>query len=321
VPRFLGVAIGRVRRAYWIADGRRVLPFGWMGANRDKALDLENTRRILRGEMPPVSDRVNWLGRKKGSGAYDLDLLLLEGLDESRENLPRGGIDGHISALRHKHGLAVERDARGLWKITGEAYIGKPQLSPAVGYGVAAKTVKVRNPITEEQYRRGYELGRDVFQGKTTKVEAIGELVALGTNKTSGSYMLQITRGLLSGEVFKLSLKDEAHGWYLSWILRDFGPVGLETALKATRLHLAYDKENGAKRIRLREIVASFESILRGESPADTGPGVDNGDARGGKGADLRQAWVRLRYHQWRKCGARRCAFGYRWGRSLWSRG
>jgi hypothetical protein len=73
---------------------------------------------------------------------------------------------------------------------------------------------------------------------------------------------------------------------------------GLETALKATRLHLAYDLEHGAERKRLREIVANFEGILNGEPPAGTGSGVDGNDARGGRGTELRQAWVKLRYGQ-----------------------
>ncbi len=259
----------------------------------DKALDLAETVRVIRREATPGRGDLSWLRHEKKWKGYELDMLLLRGVEDAKLEACRVSWRAHIDHLRYVHGLEVERDERGYWKITGRSDALRVKRNNTVRTERSEETgEKKKRPITDEQYRRGYELGRDVFEGDTTKEEAIAELVDMGTNETSGSYMLQITRGMLSGEVFKLSLKDEAHGWYLGWILRDFGPDGLERALAATRLHLAYDLGNGAKRIRLREIVASYERILKGEPP------VDNNDARGGREAELKRAWVKLRYGQ-----------------------
>lgn len=258
-----------------------------MGFNRNKAVDLANTIKVMAGEMPAEKETGTWLDHRKSTKGYQLDLLLLKGVDDAALNKARASWRNHIDHLRYEHGLEVERDERDYWKITGRSdllRVKRTNTRQVTGDDEDGTEGRQRKRITDEQYRRGYELGRDVFEGEVTKDEAIEELVRIGTNETSASYMLQITRGLLSGEVFKLALKDEAYGWYLSYISRDYGPAGLETALKAARLHLAYREEDGANRKRLREIVEHFESILRGEPPADTGPGVDDGDARGGRG-------------------------------------
>jgi hypothetical protein len=266
----------------------------------DKAKDLADTQKVLNGKLKAEQGELTWLRHEKRYAGYALDLLLLKGVEDSVLEKTRLSWRQHIDHLRYEHGLEVERDERGYWKITGRSDLNRVRRTYAnrENPGKPGDAQRQRWPITDGQYRRGYELGRDIEEGDYTKEEAIEELVRIGTNKVSAANILYITENLLAGKVFKRTLKDEAHGWYLGWILRDFGPEGLEKALEATRLHLAYDLEHGAKRIRLREIVAHFESILKGETPMDAGPDIDNNDARGGKGDELKQAWVKLRYGQ-----------------------
>lgn len=250
---------------------------------------LEATKAAIADKSKRERGGVNWLGRKCGSGAYRLDLLLLDGFDDSKSGAPRGGLRGHIDSLR-KLGIEVIRDAKGLWRITGNPH------SKSVGQSVERK----RNPITPQQYRLGYELGRDVFMGKVSKPNAIVEQVRIGTNETSAGNLIYIVDALLTGKVFKRTLKDEAHGYYLDWILRDFGTDRAKLAIKATHLHLAYDKEHGAERWMLRAIVKRFEGILNGESPgpSSNAGAADDSDARKNKGPNVRQALVKLRYGQ-----------------------
>ncbi len=264
-----------------------------MGNLPTGAAALRLARKALLGKIPLEANGVNWLGRKKGSGAYQLDILLLKGIADSKPGEPRGGLSGHIDSLR-KLGIEVVRGGDELWRITGMPHVGKsagtaPRVSPVVE--------RKRKPITDAQYRLGYELGRDLFFGNVAKSDAVAQLVAIGTNKVSAANMLYITAGLLAGKVFKRALKDEAYAWYLEWILRDFGPEGLRTALKGAWAHLEYRESDGADKSGIRRILERFEHILKGE-PVEEEGGIDNSDARGGKGREKKQAWVTLRYGQ-----------------------
>lgn len=272
-----------------------------MGFNRDKAADLAATRSVISGASPAERTSGTWLDHRKGSKGYQLDLLLLKGVDDAALTRARQSWRNHIDHLRYEHGLEVERDNRGYWKITGGSDLDRVRRTNGEQVTGAADGVadgRKRKKITDEQYRRGYELGREVFEGEVDRDEAIAELVRIGANEVTASNMIYIVDGLLSGQIFKRALKDEAYGWYLGWILRDYRMAGLETALKSARLHLTYRESPGVVRTRLREIIKHYKRILNGEAPADAFPAVDDNDARGGRGTELRQAWVKLRYGQ-----------------------
>lgn len=265
-----------------------------MSFNRDTALDLQNTKKVLAGEMNGEGEAGSWLGHKKGTQAYLLDFLILSGVEDSLLLQTRASWRAHIDHLRYAHGLEVNRDNRGYWKISGEAYTGGGKRTfgkREVGTG------KVRNEITDEQYRAGYEMGRDVVQGVVTEGEALAALVDMGINKTSASYMMVVTEGLMNGHVFKRALKEGAYGWYLDWIYRDYGFEGLRKAVEGAKLHLTYRESDGALLPRLRESIERCERILRGEEP-ELSPGPDNGDARGGRKPIGRLAMVYARYGQ-----------------------
>lgn len=275
-----------------------------MGKNRDKLKDLEMTRKVLAGEVEPVKAGVNWLGHLQGNKDFELDLCFLRGVPDSELKAVRDSYTQHKHDLKVSHGLGVERDERGYWKFTGEAHIaGKKVERRGVASADSDGEELRRKKITDEQYRAGYEQGKLVFEAPADdkaamKAAALDELSAMGLNRVSGANMFYITDGLLSGKVFKRALKDEAYGWYLEWILRDYGSEGLKTALKSGRLHLEYRESGGADRWRLREILKNYEKILKGEPPEGNGRGVSNEDARGGNGPKKKYVLATVRYGQ-----------------------
>lgn len=261
-----------------------------MSFNRDKALDLLNTKKVLADEMPADGERATWLGHRKGTQSYLLDFLMLRGVPDSELLKTRASWRAHVDHLRYEHGLNVERDSRKFWKITGDAYSGDGKRT----YGKRSKgadTDKIRNDISDEQYRAGYEMGRDVVLKDVTEADAMAQLVDLGINETSAEYMMVVTEGLMNGHVFKGAIRDGAYGWYLDWIYQDFGYEGLKKAVEGAKLHLAYRDGGSSSLSGLRASIERCERILRGEAP-EPPIGPDDNDARGGGGVMGRWALV-----------------------------
>lgn len=252
---------------------------GWslvgMGKCYDKAADLAQTKLVMAGNIPATRNGASWLRHTK-EGA-EVDRLLAKGATAEALRLARDSWKQHRHHLRTEHGLGIE-EVEGLWRFTGEPHVP--------GEGGSKKD------ITDEQYRAGYIYGRRVIQGLVTDEEGVAAQVKIGTNETSASFMLEITKGLLSGQVFKRALKYDAYGWYLDWIFQDDGPEGLRKALKAAWAHLEYREEDGAKHPRIRAILEHFEKVLAGESD-------QKGDAsKSAKEREKKKALVELRYGQ-----------------------
>jgi hypothetical protein len=254
-----------------------------MGWNRDKAKDLIETRKVLKGDRSPVSNGQDWLGHKIGKKDFAVTQLLVKGASDAALQKARPSWRGHIIHLRDEHGLGVERDERGYWRFTGES---------------AGERKHTKTPISDAQYRAGYVWGRKVALEDLDEVDAVAELVALGINETSASYMLVVAEGLLTGTIFKRALKEEAYGWYLGWILDDFGPEALRTALLAARLHLEYRESDGNTLSRFRADIERFERLLDGKELVKSRAPVDDEDSRRAK--EARERWVKVlaRYGQ-----------------------
>lgn len=118
-----------------------------MSFNRDKVRDLQNTKKALAGKLRMDGTGYSWLGHKIGAQAFLLDVLLLKGVPDEELLRARDAWRQHIYHLRHEHGLEVERDGRGYWKITGKAHSGSGKKMGSAG--------KTRNEITDEQYCAG----------------------------------------------------------------------------------------------------------------------------------------------------------------------
>jgi hypothetical protein len=248
----------------------------------DKALDLADTQKVMKGLLNPEQGELTWLRHEKKWAGYRLDLQLLRGVPDSELLRTRVSWRQHIDHLRYEHGLDVRRDERDYWKITGEAYTGGGKRS--LGKRVkGAESDRIRNDITDEQYRAGYEMGRDVVLKEVIEAEALAQLVDLGINETSAEYMMVVTEGLMNGHNFTRAVKDGAYGWYLDWIYQDFGYEGLKKAVEGAKLHLAYRNNRGNSMPRLGASIERCERILNGEAPEPPQPPDDN-DTRGGRG-------------------------------------
>jgi len=81
-----------------------------MSRHRDRQADLAETRRLQMNTylQSRISDtKKNWLGHTTGSGAANIDALLLVGATMDELNRCRGAVGEHLMHLRDEHGLAV----------------------------------------------------------------------------------------------------------------------------------------------------------------------------------------------------------------------
>jgi hypothetical protein len=82
-----------------------------MSSNRDRDHDRRRTCEVLDGglRVDDENKRRNWLGHSVGSGAANIDAMLVKGV--SRERLEaeagRSAIREHLYQLRKVHGLPI----------------------------------------------------------------------------------------------------------------------------------------------------------------------------------------------------------------------
>jgi hypothetical protein len=86
-----------------------------MTTNRDKQLDRSKTRGLAAAAS---DDEVgyNWLGHEMGSGAAQIDALLLVGAPMKTLEAARGGVQEHIRHLAVEHDFLV-RECEGIFRF------------------------------------------------------------------------------------------------------------------------------------------------------------------------------------------------------------
>jgi hypothetical protein len=77
-----------------------------LSTNRDRELDRQRTREVLRGgSRADGSGGRNWLGHTKG--AARVDELVVDGTTLAELEEARGGVENHLRHLRVEHDLPV----------------------------------------------------------------------------------------------------------------------------------------------------------------------------------------------------------------------
>jgi hypothetical protein len=87
---------------------------GFMSFNRDVDHDRAATREVLGGQRNLADGRTNWLGHQLGSGAAQIDEMLIAGATKDQMAAARGAVDEHLRHLREEHGLPLV-EAGGVW--------------------------------------------------------------------------------------------------------------------------------------------------------------------------------------------------------------
>lgn len=170
---------------------------------------------------------------------------------------------GTIGAHQQADIIAARRDKLLRQKLQIEASESThiPQSAPAPSFSGAKPAA--RRPITEENSIECYELGKKVWQNKTTRTKAADEMEEKGMSRTSAFFMISAAEEMLTGKTYKRALSQMTTRVFLKQIFQDFGKSGLQKALKALDGHIKYKSEATNDRcVGQRKLYTEFSKLL-----------------------------------------------------------
>ncbi|KAF9658223.1 HNH endonuclease [Tenacibaculum sp. ZH5_bin.1] len=105
-----------------------------------------------------------------------------------------------------------------------------------------------------------FNTAKKVYEGNQTKNDGIDTLVReLNMNRGSAQMIIvQIFPKLLDGVQFTRTLSVDLFNSFLKFILEDYGTERLKKSLSALKMHIAYIKEKGDAKIKLRKIYQQY---------------------------------------------------------------
>lgn len=99
--------------------------------------------------------------------------------------------------------------------------------------------------MTDEMIEICYKCGKKVVAGENIQELADDIAETTGMNRNSAIMYLYAVQGMLEGTIFKRAISAKAIKKYYELIFNEYGSAGLNKAIKATRLHIAYRRECG----------------------------------------------------------------------------
>ncbi|MBK8814738.1 MAG: HNH endonuclease [Methylococcaceae bacterium] len=133
--------------------------------------------------------------------------------------------------------------------------------------------------ITKEMIQAGYSLSANVYDGKINKQQAINDLeTKFGWNRRSASDCIVNFKKMMDGEKFTMTNNAEQTEYFLTHILKDYGVIKLDNAIKSVKEHLEYQK--GKNKLNLiRDIVSRHEKILLSQTTSFYPDELDKSEA------------------------------------------
>lgn len=116
--------------------------------------------------------------------------------------------------------------------------------------------------MTNEMIIACYEGGKKLLGGENASDVADKIVEETGMNKNSAIMYVYAVHGMLEGTVYKRAISAKAMKKYFDTILSEYGRFGLQKAIKATRLHVAYRRECGHVVDSIEEICDSYEKKM-----------------------------------------------------------
>ncbi len=110
--------------------------------------------------------------------------------------------------------------------------------------------------MTDKQIEAFYELGKQVYEKKISKKEAIDILANVHKmNKTSAEMYINFFLQMMKGEVHTYKISQAGLRYYLENVLHDFGVKQLKIFLESLELHIKYlQSENPSSALAFRVI-------------------------------------------------------------------
>ncbi|MDQ7918559.1 HNH endonuclease [Mesonia sp. MT50] len=109
--------------------------------------------------------------------------------------------------------------------------------------------------ITNEMAHTSYEVGKNIYHNKISRLNGLKILTDLGMNNSSANYYIYNYAYFITGKLFTGTISAYATEYYLQKILEDKGNEGLETALLALSQHLDYYEEKTKRSVKKRRNV------------------------------------------------------------------
>lgn len=99
----------------------------------------------------------------------------------------------------------------------------------------------MRNTISRQQVLAAYKISKRIYEGTTKKPQGVEDMVSVhGLNETSAIFFVNNLKSLLLGEIFKRKMSAMALEYFIGKINNDYGFQGLESSLRALKLHIDY---------------------------------------------------------------------------------
>lgn len=140
--------------------------------------------------------------------------------------------------------------------------ISGSQENPDVEKDISENTVVQYQKMTNEMIIACYEGGKKLLSGEMASDVADKIVEETGMNKNSAIMYVYAVHGMLEGTVYKRAISAKAMKKYFDTILSEYGKFGLQKAIKATRLHVAYRRECGHVVDSIEEICDSYEKKM-----------------------------------------------------------
>jgi len=116
--------------------------------------------------------------------------------------------------------------------------------------------------LTDEMIDICYKCGKKAAAGENIQELADDIADSTGMNRNTAIMYVYAVREMLSGTVYKRAISAKAMKKYYDTIFNEYGSAGLEKAIRATRLHIAYRRECGHMVDSIEEICDLYEGRL-----------------------------------------------------------
>ena len=117
----------------------------------------------------------------------------------------------------------------------------------------------MRKIYTKNEYSEACRVASQVYDGQTSKDDAVSKLVSAGINETSANDFIVIYKSLVEGKSFLRGASSAAMKYFICLIKDKYGIDGLRRAVSALDDHITRQK---SPMHQMKVILADFEKEL-----------------------------------------------------------
>lgn len=128
---------------------------------------------------------------------------------------------------------------------------------------VKAKRKNVK--VTPEMTEICYQYAKIAYEQRNVDIDDLAEKVAVdtGMNENTAKMNIGSIKAMLEGVEFNRILSSKSLGICLDLIYKDYGKIGLQKALEATRQHIKYLNSINNPASNLKKVCEEFEKIVK----------------------------------------------------------